>query len=61
MATHQLPTYQMILNWLDQYHREHPQNGDVVEKLRYLKEKFTESNIKNFIKPDRHLEQSLIH
>jgi hypothetical protein len=52
METYELSAYHsLVLNWLDQYHREHPDNGDVVAKLRYLKEKLAEANIRGCIKP----------
>jgi len=35
----------LFLKWLEQYHRTHLKDGDVLHKLQYLKDRLTEYDI----------------
>ncbi|MFQ6043533.1 MAG: hypothetical protein ACE5PV_21990 [Candidatus Poribacteria bacterium] len=39
----------LFYSWLNQYRRTHPEDGDVLEKLQYLKEKLTEYKMRDCI------------
>jgi hypothetical protein len=62
MEAKQLSEEKMLFyHWLNQYHRTHPEDGDVLEKLQYLKGKISEYKMKDCIKLQvvQSLEQSV--
>lgn len=46
MQVRELLKYQkLFLKWLEQYHHTHFEDGDVLHKLQYLKDKLTEYDL----------------